>query len=395
MHPRWRAAAGNALAIVLLLFCDPAAAQSAAERATRAIKVGPNHAVRTIAAAARVARPGDIVEIEVGVYRADVAAWAQPGITIRGVGGRPRLIADGASAEGKAIFVVRADDVVIENLQFEGARVPDQNGAGIRLERGSLTVRASAFLDNEMGILTSNDPTASLRIENCEFGRSTRSHNLYVGAIGKVLVQGSYFHHGHSFHLLKSRARESFVLYNRITDEEGTASYELEFPNGGVAVVLGNIIQQGKRSENPTVVSYGVEGYRWPRNAFVLAHNTIVDQWVLPGRILAIAPAKPELRTVIVNNLLVGPLTLPEEFAAERGNVAVSPPEFVDAAAFDFRLKLDSRLVGSAGDPGEFDGFSLRPRSEYVGKEGAKPLPGARAGAALSPGAVQSVGIAR
>lgn len=35
------------------------------------------------------------------------------------------------------------------------------------------------------------------------------------------------------------------IYYNRLTDEAGgQASYELEFPNGGMVYVVGNIVEQ-------------------------------------------------------------------------------------------------------------------------------------------------------
>jgi hypothetical protein len=56
---------------------------------------------------------------------------------IRGVGQRPVMLADGKSAEGKAIWVVRGGKIRIENIEFRGARVDSLNGAAIRLRRES------------------------------------------------------------------------------------------------------------------------------------------------------------------------------------------------------------------------------------------------------------------
>ena len=239
--------------------------------AGRVLRVGPQREWRSIAAAAQQARAGDTIEVDPGDYIADVAVWNLERLTIRAVGGRARLIAAGASAEGKAIWVIRRGVMVVENFDFIGTRVRDRNGAGIRFESGHLTVINCVFIGNQMGILPNNDPAAELVVENSEFDSGgpdePRSHNLYVGAIAKLTVQGSYFHHGKGGHLLKTRAAQSHILYNRLTDEAGgTASYELEFPNGGVAVVVGNLIVQGAQSPNAAIISYGVEGYRWPQN---------------------------------------------------------------------------------------------------------------------------------
>lgn len=231
----------------------------------KVIKVGPSQGIRTIATAAALANNGDTIEIEAGDYTGEVAVWKQDRLVIRGIGGRARLLAGGASAEGKAIWVVRGGRITVENIEFSGARVPDRNGAGIRFERGHLIVRNCRFSDNENDILTASG-NLDLEIENSEFGGNGAgdgySHNLYVGAIRKLTVTGSYFHHARTGHLLKSRAAENFILYNRLTDETGgRASYELEFPSGGLAYVIGNIIQQSSTTENGVMISFGAEGY--------------------------------------------------------------------------------------------------------------------------------------
>jgi len=273
------------------------------------LRVGPTHTLRTIAAAAAIAQDGDTVEIDAGNYVADVATWRQDRLTLRGVGGPVRLLAAGASAQGKAIWVISGGQVTVENINFSGAKVSDKNGAGIRFERGQLTVKHCVFLNNENGILTAADPKAELTIENSEYGYNGAgdgySHNLYVGHIKKLTVKGSYFHHANVGHLLKSRAAENQIFYNRLTDElGGTASYELEFPNGGLAYVVGNIVQQASTTTNANTIAYGMEGYTWPKNELYLAYNTIVDDSVKGGFFLQHKPGLDKL--VAANNVLVG-----------------------------------------------------------------------------------------
>ena len=125
----------NFLLIILLLLAQAATAAM--------ILVGPNEKITRIADAARVAKDGDTVLIMPEEYRGDVAIWMQKQLTIRGCGERPVLIADGKHAEGKAIWVIRNGSFLIENIEFRNARVPDGNGAGIRLERGMLHVNVS------------------------------------------------------------------------------------------------------------------------------------------------------------------------------------------------------------------------------------------------------------
>jgi hypothetical protein len=301
-----------AAVLVALPLMDPAASadssvqESGKAGSGRIIRVGPGQIYKRVDEVAPIARDGDTVEIEAGDYEGDVATWTQNNVTLRAVGGRARMDAHGAASEGKAIWVIKGSGVVVEGIDFTHARVPDRNGAGIRHEGGSLTVRNCRFLDNEDGILTSNNRMSELRIENSEFGGNGagdgRSHNLYVGQIRRLTVIGSYFHHARVGHLLKSRAARNDVMYNRLTDETGgSASYELEFPAGGLAYVVGNIIEQSPQTENPTIVSYGAEGYPWPQNELYLVNNTIVDDRPQEGTFLHVAPGTA--RIVAINNL--------------------------------------------------------------------------------------------
>lgn len=381
------------LFLVLLLFGPVAASElQAPVSRPRILHVGKMQEFSTVAAAAALAKDGDVVEIEAGDYWRDVAVWTQKRLTLRGVHGRVRLIAAGASAEGKAIWVLRNGDFLVENIEFSGARVRDKNGAGIRFEKGHLVVRNCLFEGNENGILTGNDKDSELVIENSEFSHNGagdgRSHNLYVGGIRELTVAGSYSHHARAGHLLKSRARENYILYNRLTDElGGSASYELEFPSGGIAYVIGNIIQQGSQTENPHLIAYGAEGYTWPKNELYVVNNTLVDDRPANGIFLRVRPGAQRL--VAVNNLLIGKGKLeaagPGEYVA---NVHGSWGDVALAPRYDCRLRSDSPLVGKAVEPGQANGFNLRLTREYVHPRQMRPIP---AGTVLSPGALQTV----
>jgi MYXO-CTERM domain-containing protein len=360
----------------------------------RTIVVGEREAVRSISEAARLARDGDTIEIRPGEYRRQAVVWTQDRLTIRGVGRRPVLIADGDSAEGKALWVVRSAQMTIDNLEFRGVRVAAGNGAGIRFESGHLKVVRCAFFDNEMGILTSNAADAVLEVENSEFGAAPRHagalhHLLYAGTIARLKVSGSRFQQGYLGHLIKSRARESSILYNLLVDGVGgSASYELEFPNGGIAWVIGNIIGQSATTDNPVVVSYGAEGERWPDNALHLAHNTLVDD-TPGGRFLQVwserLPAVTEVWAI--NNLLVGRgIFAPQGTGRHDGNQSVEAATLVDVDGLPFVLPQASPLRGRAKAPGFARGQSLAPTAEF--RLPAKTLP-LLPGKPLSPGALQ------
>lgn len=356
------------------------------------IKVGPTQAIKTLGVAAAVAKNGDTIEVDAGTYAGDVAVWTQNRLTLKAVGGRARLVAEGMAAEGKAIWVVRGGAISVEGFDFEGARVKDRNGAGIRLEMGQLTISDCRFMNNENGILTGGHADSVLEIINSEFGNNGagdgQSHNLYVGAIARLSVTGSYFHHAKIGHLLKSRAAINDIRYNRLTDEiGGRASYELEFPDGGVAYVVGNIIQQSSTTDNPHLISYGAENYRWPKNEIHLINNTLVDLRPHNGVFFRVKPGRVTIQAV--NNLLIGKGNL--ETAGEgryQNNLNVDFDEFVKANREDFRIASNSRLIGRGVLPEAAGNVELKPSLEYWHPRSTRRT----TTKSFSPGAMQTVG---
>lgn len=378
---------------VVALLCFNAAAEAAT------LRVGPYEQFAQIADAAKRAKDGDTVEILPGEYRADVAVWSQKQLTIRGVGERPVLIAEGASAEGKAIWVIRNGDFRIHNIEFRGARVPDGNGAGIRLERGRLHVSGSVFVDNQNGILTGNEADTELRIENSLFAEAPRNvdlpHLLYAGRIARLEVSGSRFHRGYEGHLIKSRARYNDIRYNLIHDGPGgEASYEIDFPNGGTAFVVGNVIGQSAKTQNPVVVAYGAEGHVWPESGLYLSHNTLLNERMTGAWFLRVWKENlpPDTEIKAVNNLTVGlgvfTLAAPGEFS---GNIPAIGALLGGPDILDFTLGPNSILRRLGTDPGHARGYSLAPAAEFALPIGTRAL---QAPVRWAPGAFQTSGYA-
>jgi hypothetical protein len=340
----------------------------------------------------REAADGDQIDIAAGAYSGQVGVIQQKNLTLRGIGGRPVLKAAGRSAEGKAILVVRDGRVRIENIEFRGARVPDGNGAGIRFEHGQLTVVRCAFYDNQNGILTANFGDAELTVQDSEFGQAphdaTLPHLLYVGRIARLTLSGSRFGGGFNGHLVKSRARESFVRYNQIVDGPGgQAGYELEFPNGGRAWVIGNVIGQSATTSNPVVVSFGAEGTDDRPQGLFVVNNTFVNEGLKPGFFVRLHDLGKPVERVMANNLYVG-LGVSDAAWADvgRGNFLAPPQVLQDPEVGQYGLGLDSVLRHRGVDPGTAQGQSLRPDAEFTPPMGTRPLsPRSR----WSPGAYQ------
>jgi hypothetical protein len=330
------------------------------------LEVGPEHELKTPSAAAKVAHDGDTVQIQPGLYARDVAVWTQNRLTIRAVGGRAHLRADGAHAEGKAIWVIKGAHTTIENIEFSGAKVPDRTGAGIRLEGPGLTVRNSYFHHNENGIL-GGGPANDLVIEHSEFAHNGfgdgQSHNLYVGGRSFTL-RYSYVHHAIVGHNVKSRAIKNYISYNRIMDEkDGRASYAIDLPDGGLSLVIGNLIQQGPMNENRTVVAYGAEGYKNPSNELYFVNNTVVNDDPWGGRFFLIRAGADAVR--VINNLFSGPGELSAGKGELRNNHRAPRSELVDPDNYDYRLQAGSRAIARGLDAGTAYGFVLRPAAEY------------------------------
>jgi len=361
----------------------------------RVLHVGPRERLKSPAAAATEARDGDVILIEGGDYAGDTAVWPQNDLLLRGVHGRPRMIAQGPLAEGKAIWVIKGENVTVENVEFSGARVPSLNGAGIRAEGTGLTVRASRFLNNQMGLLTDNDDSNSLVVEFSEFGFNGMSdgryhHGLYAGRIGSLTVRFSYFHHGLDGHLLKSRAQVNDVRYSRFIDgENGQASYELEFPESGDVTILGNVVDQSATSPNEHVISYAAEAKGAAGGRVLVAYNTMLTR--RPGTVFVTTHASRTVRVAF--NVFAGADSVRTQGALElTGNALVSLNDFQNSGAGDYRLTRSAaqKTANISREPAQLDRIRpmFEPTGVMAGKErtdGVLPMPGAFAACAGEP----------
>jgi hypothetical protein len=354
------------LAVGLVLMLSPLSIDAAV------LKVGPDKRYKRPSQAAAIAKNGDIIEIAAGTYVGDVAIWRQHDLTIRGSGGRAHIKANGKAAQGKAIWVIKGNNTTVENIEFSGARVRDRNGAGIRQEGRNLTVRYCYFHDNENGILGGG---GNILIEYSELDRNGRgdgkSHNLYIsGKTDTLTVRFSYLHHAKIGHNLKSRAHKNFILYNRLMDEQtGNSSYIVDISNGGIAYLIGNLIQQGPKAENFHLVSFGREGLKYPESELYVVNNTFVNDRGA-GRFISVAKdAKPAR---VINNIFVGRGELVTGPGDMITNLVAENDVLVDRARFDFRLTPGAAAIDAGSDPGSANGFGLLPVFQYVHPTGAE-----------------------
>ena len=338
----------------------------------RVLTVGPGKQFAKPSAAAASAQAGDIIEIDAGAYDSDAATWDNDRLTLRGVGGRAHMRSNGAAVQGKGIWVISGNDVVVENVEFSGASVPDLNGAGIRADGSNLTICNGFLHDNQEGILGG---AGNVLIEYTEFARNGNcidpsgcAHNIYISrGTQRFTLRYSYSHHAHQGHTVKSRALENYILYNRIMDEvDGDSSYNIDIPDAGRTFIIGNLIQQSPFTDNSTMVAYGAESGSNGTLELYVVNNTFVNDRG-SGTFVSV---RGGTSGKVVNNIFAGGGTSPGGSGSLLVNsniTSTTPPGLVDRANFDYRLTASSAARDAGTDPGtSANGVSLIPTSQYV-----------------------------
>ncbi|MBV8095059.1 MAG: hypothetical protein JOY71_13745 [Acetobacteraceae bacterium] len=244
----------------------------------RTLEVGPGKTYAQPSQAAAAAHDGDRVVIARGEYF-DCAVWPQNHLVIEGESAAGTVITD-KTCQGKALFVIPGNDVTVRNLTLTRARVPDANGAGIRAEGRNLLVEHVRFINNQDGILTTNQPQGSLIIRDSEFTRNGTceqacAHGIYAGHLGLLRIERTTFRDTREGHHIKSRALRTEVIGSDIADgPEGTASYLIDIPNGGSVIVQNNKMEKGPKAQNHTAaIMIGAEGVEQPTREILVEGN--------------------------------------------------------------------------------------------------------------------------
>ena len=148
----------------------------------------------------------------------------------------------------------------------------------------------TGFSTTRMGVLTGNSGT--LTVNNSEFayngvapGWGPIGHGLYANFLDSVTINNSYFHENSVGHEIKSRALSTTITNSRIYDLNGTASYSIDLPDGGNALIQNNVIEQGPLSQNSQYY-YLWRGRNTPqsRHQLVISGNTIINDKPGPSR---------------------------------------------------------------------------------------------------------------
>ena len=287
------------LCIAFMLAAAPAAAQPAqspscvATGGGNVVLVGPTRTHTTLAAGVAAAAAGDTICMDPGDYPDGTGVTINKSLRILGVGGRPVLRGVGTLSNQKGLIVSQAD-LEIVNLEFADAAVTPAdgaNGAGIRKERGSLTVLNSAFRDNQNGILTNDlqsvTPGATVQIEGSTFlnngSGSGQTHAVYVVGAASGEFRDNYFESTNNGHDLKTLAIQNTIVANTFEDSNEPAtqnpSFSIDIESGGDAVVQDNTFIQRSNATNFHIINYGGRaGGDHPGGSLDVSDNTVINE---------------------------------------------------------------------------------------------------------------------
>ena len=222
------------------------------------------------------------------------------------------VIFDGVACEGKAALVLAGRAARVEGIVFQNIRVPDANGAGIRLEAGELVVRESLFRDGENGILVANDHRGTVRVEQSTFSGLGRcpegqgcSHSIYNSGGGTLVVARSRFERGTGGHYVKSRGPRIEVTDSSFDDSAGNATnYMIDLSDGATGTIARNVFVQGADKENYSAfISVAPEGRDHSSAGLTVTDNQADLVPGLTRRTAFVADASGEA-LVIANNRL-------------------------------------------------------------------------------------------
>lgn len=387
--------------------------------------VGPSQTYTLPSQLASLVQNGDTIYIDGGVYANDATTWTKKDLKFIGLGtgsNRSVLQYTGDIPNGKGIFVFptpgTCDNPYIENIVFDGAQVSDANGAngaGIRFQAKDITIVNCKFVNCQNGILEGHGSvTASnVVIENSEFENngyqlqndpnySGYEHHIYISASADtLLVQNSYFHHPRGqANSLKTRAQRNFILYNLIDEEAtGYGSAELNIAQGGLTVVLGNVIIQGTSGANHAITTY--DAATNPLQDFYFVNNTVINYYAGNNRYFNVSPASGINTFKVYNNIFASVTGASNTFisgnvpgALDSSNNLVTANYttvgFTNPAATDFSLLPTAAaaidLGTAAGNTNT--GYSLTPVNMYQAFT-SPLLPRSIAGPAIDLGAYE------
>lgn len=359
--------------------CQAIAPLPAPAVAAAVLEVGAGLRFASPCAALAAAVDGDVISIHAGTYAGEACVITQNGLTLRGVDGTPIIDAAGATVEEKALWLVRGNGTLIENVELRNATAPGNEGAAIWAEGKDLTLRGVTVRSSQVALFAADREDSNVLVERCEFDRNGGTvgnvHTLNVGRLRRFILRESWAHDGVVGHLVKARALDTLIETNRLTQQTGSGSYEIDLPVGGRAVVIGNVLQQDGNSQNPAMLAYGLEGFAdssRESNYLYVANNTFVTQ------------TGGGIQSALIDSAMSGPVRFVNNVFAGTGNITffpaaqldancTDPGPFRDEAQYDFRLNAGSACIDACIDASAGSPVPLRADRQYVHPRASEP----------------------
>jgi uncharacterized protein (TIGR03437 family) len=348
------------------------------------LRVGPTREFSSPCQAIAAASAGDIIEIDpVETYSHPSCSIQTPLLTIRSSGTRRALIHSGvrngtfSPATATAVWLVRsaAQRLTLEGLEFYDTRLQTRNGAAVRLEDGvSLVIRDCLFRNNDSALVTGDSAGQDHLIEHSifELNGSMAANGIDVGPAGRLVFQGNYLMRGNAGHMISSRAAQSFILYNRISEETfGFGDLEVDLPAGGRAFLIGNTIQQDESSRDRGMVGFLRTTAPAPGSVQELyVINNTFSNLAKTGTFIQIGAAMRG-NVFVRNNIFHGPGAAVEQDGGPPGSTVAlannfaGDPMFVDLERHNYQLKAGSPAIDAGAPAGSAQTVSLTPDRHY------------------------------
>jgi len=243
---------------------------AAVPAAARDLTAGPGREFDQPSSAIAAAADGDTVLIEPGTYY-DCATLTANGVTVAGRG--PGVVLSDKTCGAKAILVIQGDDTVVRDVTLARARVPDGNGAGVRLEGQSLLLERVQFVNNEVGVLAGIGGPGRIRVVQCRFegggvAGDRPSVAMLAGPVAALQVQQSVFI-GVKGSQVASTALQTELTGNRIETSRLAVSAA-----SGILLLEDNVLElaRGNDGRQAAVVASGDTQVTMRRNR--LANDT-------------------------------------------------------------------------------------------------------------------------
>ncbi len=230
----------------------------------RTLQVGPDAEWHSFNEALSHAHDGDTINLAPGQYF-ECALIRVRDLTLQGAG--DTTVFTDKTCFGKALLVAQADGLTVRDLVLARARVPDGNGAGIRLEANGLVLERVRFINDQVGVLAGQSGPGAVVVRDCTFADGgvagdRPSAALMIASVSSLVVERSTFSNVKGGQI-SSGALRTELVGNRIeTGVEPGAGNDVLF-GGGALVMRDNVLVVGP---NPP-----------PRDAAVLVTDGTVD----------------------------------------------------------------------------------------------------------------------